>query len=296
MTAAVEVLHPGLLTLVQDLGRPGWAHVGVGRCGAADAGALRLANRLVGNAEGAAGLEVLLGGLRVRVHGAATLALAGAPAPAWLDDVPVGAHAPLEVRDGAVLRLDAPARGLRTYLAVRGGVDVEPVLGSRSTDRLAGLGPPPLAAGDVLPVGPAPRAWPPVDVAPVGPWPREVVLPVVAGPHAGWFVDGVARLWGGAAGRARAVHGYTASPDSDRVAVRLDGPRVVRLARREGAELAPAGLVPGAVQVPPDGRPVVFGVDHPVTGGYPVVAVVRSAALGLLGQVRPGEHVRFVRG
>ena len=132
-------LDPGLLTLVQDLGRPGWAHIGVGRSGAADAGALRLANRLVANDEGAAGLEVLLGGLRLRAVGDVTVALTGAPGPAWLDGRPVGARggAGAAVGRGAAARHRRPS-GLRTYVAVRGGIDVPPVLGSRSTDQLAG--------------------------------------------------------------------------------------------------------------------------------------------------------------
>src|SRR6478609_6786525 len=287
MTAAIEVVEPGLLTLVQDLGRPGWAHVGVGRSGAADAGALRLANRLVANDEGAAGLEVLLGGLRLRARGDLTVALTGARCPAWLDDRPVGHEAVLEVPAGAELRLGTVAVGVRTYVAVRGGVDVPAVLGSRSTDQLAGLGPEPLAAGDLLPIGPAPDSWPLVDVAPVHAWPDRFELPVVPGPHADWFDDAVARL---------VREEYHVTPATNRVAVRLSGPAIPRTPERAGRELPSEGLVVGAVQVPPDGQPVVFSVDHPVTGGYPVAAVVRRHALGLLGQLRPGDPVRFVRG
>lgn len=284
----LEVVDPGVLTLVQDLGRPGWAHVGVGRSGAADAAALRLANRLVANPDGAAGLELLMGGLRVRARGPVTVALAGAPAPAWVGGVRVGMHAPVEVPDGAEVRVGPPERGLRTYLAVRGGLDVVPVLGSRATDRLGGIGPAPLAAGDVLPVGPPPSEGPPVDVAAVRPWPEGPRrLPVVPGPHADWFEGGIDAVCG--------ADGFRVTPSSDRVALRLAGPRVARVPGREGAELPSLGLVPGAVQVPPDGLPVVFGVDHPVTGGYPVVAVVRASALGVVAQVRPGEPVRFVR-
>lgn len=287
-SSAVEVVEPGVLTLVQDLGRPGWAHVGVGRSGAADVAALRLANRLVANTEGAAGLELLMGGLRLRARGPLTVACAGAPAPVRVGGVPVGMHAPVEVPAGAEVRIGAPTSGLRTYLAVRGGVDVPPVLGSRATDRLGGIGPAPLAAGDVLPVGAPPSGWPPVDVAPVRPWPDGPWrLPVLPGPHADWFDGGPDALCG--------ADGFRVTPSSDRVALRLDGPRVVRVPARADAELPSAGLVPGAVQVPPDGLPVVFGVDHPVTGGYPVVAVVRTSALGALAQVRPGEPVRFVR-
>ena len=285
MTPTIEVIEPGLLTLVEDLGRPGWAHIGVGRSGAADAAALRLANRLVANDEGAAGLEVLLGGLRLRARGDLTVALTGGRGPAWLDGRPVGHEAVLEVRDGAELRLGTVDVGLRTYVAVRGGIDVPPVLGSRSTDQLAGLGPAALAAGDVLPVGPAPQDWPLVDVAPLRP--ERLELPIVPGPHADWFDDPLTRLCAAL---------FRVTPATNRVAVRLAGPAVRRTAEREGRELPSEGLVVGAVQIPPDGQPVVFSVDHPVTGGYPVVAVVRRHALGRLGQLRPGDPVRFAPG
>ncbi|KQY24144.1 allophanate hydrolase [Cellulomonas sp. Root485] len=284
---ALEVLEPGLLTLVEDLGRPGWAHIGVGRSGAADAGALRLANRLVANDEGAAGLEVLLGGLRVRAVGDVTVALAGARGPAWLDDRPVGHEAVLELRSGTELRLGTVTSGLRTYVAVRGGIDVPTVLGSRSTDQLAALGPGPVRAGDVLPVGAAPVGWPVVDLAPVAAPPDRVELPVVPGPHADWFEDVLARLQAGE---------WHVTPSTNRVAVRLTGPALARTPDATGRELPSEGLVLGAVQVPPDGQPVVFGVDHPVTGGYPVVAVVRRYAHGRLAQVRPGDRVSFVHG
>jgi biotin-dependent carboxylase-like uncharacterized protein len=276
-----------VLTVFGDVGRPGWGQVGVGRAGAADARSLRLANRLVANDEGAAGLEVLLGGLRLRAVGDLTVALAGASGPAWLDDRPVGHDAVLELRSGAELRLGTVTAGLRTYVAVRGGLDVPAVLGSRSTDQLAALGPEPLRAGDVLPVGAAPAAWPVVDLAPVPAGPDRVELPVVPGPHADWFDDALAHLQ---------TAEWRVTPATNRVAVRLSGPPLLRSPAAAGRELPSEGLVPGAVQVPPDGQPVVFGVDHPVTGGYPVVAVVRRAAHGRLGQVRPGDPLWFVRG
>ena len=288
MTGAIEIVDPGLLSLVQDQGRPGWAHIGVGRSGAADAGALRLANRLVANDERAAGLEVLLGGLRLRAHGDLTVAVTGAPGPVWVDGRPVGRAAVLELPGGAELRVGSVVAGLRAYVAVRGGVDVPAVLGSRSTDQLAALGPAPLAVGDVLPVGPPPEGWPLVDVAPVPAWPDRVTLPVAPGPNADWFDDPLVRLCG--------ADEYRVTPATNRVAVRLDGPVLTRTDTFTGREMPSAALVVGAVQVPPDGRPVVFGVDHPVTGGYPVAAVVRRNAHGLLGQLRPGDAVRFVRG
>ena len=280
--AVVEVLAPGPLTLVQDRGRPGLAAVGVGRSGAADAGALRLANRLVGNAPGAAGLEVLLGGLVLRFPAGGVVALAGAEVPADVDGVPIAPHAATRVPPGGVLRTGTATRGLRLYLAVRGGLDVPPVLGSRAADRLAGLGPAAPGAGDVLPVGAevvdAAQPWadPPRD------WPDTAVLRVTPGPRADWFAPGAFdRLLG-----AR----YAVTPASDRVALRLDGPPVGRADR---GELPSEPLVPGAVQVPPDGRPVVFGADHPVTGGYPVLAVVEPRSRDLAAQLRPGDPVAF---
>lgn len=280
----IEVVDPGVLTLVEDLGRPGWAHVGVGRAGAADSGALRLANRLVANPQDAAGLEVLLGGLRLRATSPHTLAVTGAPGPVWVDGTPVAHNAVLELSAGASLQVGTSTVGLRSYVAVRGGIAVPRVLGSRSTDQLAGIGPAPLRAGDLLPVGEAPADWPVVDLVATRAWPAQVVLPVLAGPQVDWFDDGLATL---------CAEPYTVTPATNRVALRLAGTAIRRRADRE---LPSAGLVPGAVQVPPDGQPVVFGVDHPVTGGYPVLAVVRARALDLLGQVRPGEPVRFVVG
>ena len=277
----IEILDPGVLTLVQDAGRPGWAHIGVGRSGAADRASFHLANRLVANDEGAAALEVLLGGLRLRARHPVTVAVAGAPGPVWVDGTPVAHNAVLELAAGAELRVGTSATGLRSYVAVRGGIAVPPVLGSRSTDQLAGIGPAPLRAGDVLPVGVAPVQWPVVELAPEPAWPTRVVLPVAPGPQEPWFDDGLGLLCAGE---------YTVTPATNRVALRLSGTTIPR--RRTG-ELPSAGLVPGAVQIPPDGQPVVFGVDHPVTGGYPVLAVVRGRALDLLGQVRPGETLSF---
>ncbi|GIG35973.1 urea amidolyase family protein [Cellulomonas pakistanensis] len=278
----IEVLAPGPSTLVQDRGRPGLASVGVGRSGAADAGALRLANRLVGNAPDAAGLEVLLGGLVVAFPAGGVVALAGAEVPADVDGVPVAPHAATRVPPGGVLRTGTASRGVRLYVAVRGGLAVPPVLGSRAADRLAGIGPAPLRAGDVLPVGTdvldAAQPW----ADPSRSWPEPVVLRVSPGPRADWCAPG-------ALDRLVAAR-YVVSPASDRVALRLDGPPVERLDR---GELPSEPLVPGAVQVPPDGRPVVFGADHPVTGGYPVLAVVEPRSRDLAAQLRPGDAVTF---
>jgi KipI family sensor histidine kinase inhibitor len=283
--AVVEVLAPGVLTLVQDAGRPGLAAVGVGRSGAADRGALRLANRLVGNRADAAVLEVLLGGTELTFPAGGVVALAGAEVPAWVGARPVAPHTATRVPPGGVLRLGHATRGLRVTVAVRGGVAVPPVLGSRAADQLSGIGPAPLRAGDVLPVGAAvqdaaqpwpdpPRAWPAAG--------EPVVLRVRPGPRLDRFPAGVLdRL---------CATPWTVTPASNRVAVRLDGPPLPRLDR---GELPSEPLVPGAVQVPPDGLPVVFGADHPVTGGYPVPAVVEAASVDAAAQLRPGDAVRF---
>jgi biotin-dependent carboxylase-like uncharacterized protein len=278
----LTVLAPGPRATVQDAGRPGYAAVGVPASGAADRRAHDLANRLVGNAPGAATVEATAGGLRVRADRTLLVAVTGAELPVDVDGRPAPRNAPLTLRAGAVLGLGVPARGLRAYLAVRGGVAVPPVLGSRSTDALSGLGPAPLAAGDRLPVGELAAAEPLVDVAPVAPLPDRPVLRVLPGPRRDWLTEAA---W---AALREAV--WTVTADSDRVGLRLAGPRLDRA--RDG-ELPSEGLVPGAVQVPPDGAPVLFLADHPVTGGYPVLAVVVTPDLPLAAQLRPGDTLRF---
>jgi biotin-dependent carboxylase-like uncharacterized protein len=279
----LRVESGGALTLVQDLGRPGHAALGVTRSGAADRGALRLANRLVANAEDAAGLEVTLGGLRLRAVRDLVVAVTGARTPVDIDDRGADMHAPVVLRASQVLALGVPSEGLRTYVAVRGGVDVRPVLGSRSRDTLAGLGPEPLREGDVLAVGQAPGRPPSVDLAPVAA-PGSARLRVVLGPRDDWFDDAEALLQGE----------WEVTADSDRVGLRLRRPGAGPLLTRiDDAELASEGVVRGAVQVPPGGEPVLFLADHPVTGGYPVVAVVVDADTDRVAQLRPGERLRF---
>jgi len=287
----LEVLATGPLTLVEDLGRPGLADAGVGRSGAADPTAYLLGLRLVGHlldphepSEPApASLEVTLGGLSVRAHGDLLAALTGAPCPADVDGRPVPHGAPVALVDGAVLTLGVPAAGLRTWLAVRGGVTVTPVLGSRATDTLARVGPPLPGAGDLLPIGPPPATFPVVEVAPQPSLTDgEVVLDVGPGPRAGWCdLTGVDET------------SWAVSSRSNRVGIRLEGNTIQRLPAYADRELPSEGMVPGAVQVPPGGEPVVFLADHPVTGGYPVVAVLTSRAIALAAQLRPGQRVRL---
>ncbi len=278
---SLQVRGVGASVLVQDLGRPGWAHLGVPRSGALDLPAAALAQRLVGNEPSAAGLEVLLGGLEVGADDAVWVAVTGAPCQVEVDGRSREFAAPVRLPAGGTLKLGRPATGLRSYVAVAGGVAVEPVLGSRSTDTLGRVGPPPVAVGDVLPVGTTSGSPAAVDATrPPAPGP----LRLQPGPRAD-RIDG------------DAVHllcrtSYTVSPDSDRIGLRLVGDPLP-LARSE--ELPSEGMVLGAVQVPPDGRPVVFLADHPTTGGYPVVAVVDEADLWQCAQLRPGEPVRFTR-
>ena len=280
---ALQVLATGPLALLQDRGRPGLADVGVGRSGAADRAAFGLGARLLGQDLDRAAIEVTLGGLAVRALGDLWLALTGAPTPAAVDGVGVGYAAPFAIRAGQTLRLGRPEAGLRSYLSVRGGLAVPAVLGSRATDTLSGVGPAPLTVGEVLPVGPAPADFPGVDVAPVAPpGAGPVTVRVTPGPRADWLADP----------EALAGTEWTVSARSDRVGVRLEGEPLARHPARRDTELPSEGVVLGAVQVPPGGEPVVFLADHPVTGGYPVVAVVRDDDVDLLAQVLPGQRVR----
>lgn len=276
---SIEVLDPGRYALVEDLGRPGYAHLGVAPSGALDTLSLKLANRLAGNAEGAAGIEALLGGLSVRFTAAATAAVTGPAVDVRVDGRPVGSHAPVPVRAGQTLSVGTPSTGLRCYLAVSGGIVVEEVLGSRSRDVLSGIGPAPLRGGDVLPLG-EPGIPAGADVVVPAPAPGELVVPVTPGPRDDWFADPAAGLsaW------------WTVTAESNRVGLRLDG---TPLRRVTDGELPSEGVVTGSIQVPPNGLPVVFLADHPTTGGYPVAAVVRTGALSALAQARPGTRVRF---
>ncbi|SDF60245.1 biotin-dependent carboxylase uncharacterized domain-containing protein [Lentzea fradiae] len=279
MSRSVTILRTGPQALVQDLGRPGNAHLGVPPSGAVDPHSLTLANRLVGNAETAACLELLLGGLTLRADASCTVAVTGPSTEVRVNDRLADSHQPVHLSRGDTLAVGTPRTGLRTYVAISGGIDVPAELGSRSTDLLSGIGPDPLNADDVLPLGtPGPAAG--ADVVPPHHAPHTLVVPIFLGPRDDWFEDAETQLRQGT---------WTVSDRSNRVGTRLNG---TRLSRRDG-EIPSEGMVTGAVQVPPDGQPVVFLNDHPTTGGYPVIGVVDRDHLRFLGQARPGTTVRF---
>jgi KipI family sensor histidine kinase inhibitor len=289
--AGIEILSVGLPVLFQDLGRSGQANQGISRSGAADRGALKMANRLVGNSPNAAALEVTLGGLAFRMRGRGVLAVAGAPAPVSIVSASgvrlTAPHAhPVALDDGDVVTLAAPPVGMRSYLAMRGGFAVAPVLGSAATDTLAQIGPAPLAAGDHVAicdaqVGSLVR----IDELPSVSLPRageEVVLDVVMGPRTDWFTES-------------AVESFLSQPwqvtaQSSRVGIRLAGEALERAITKE---LPSEATVHGAIQVPASGQPVLFLADHPLTGGYPVIANVAGYHLDLAGQIPVGARIRF---
>lgn len=301
MGGALTVLDPGASTAVQDLGRPGHGGIGVSASGAADRLSLRIGNRLVGNADGEAGLEIALTGARLRLDRGGRIALTGAPAEAA-----VGAGGswralamwrPIDVEAGAEIRVRSvgrAGRGCRTYLAVRGGIRVAPVLGSRSAHARTGVGPAPCRSGDVLPLGETGRvgracAADRGALVELERWVFRRTLRATPHPHADLL--GEASL-----ARLAAVE-WTVSPDSDRVGLRLVPPRHAPPhppAPAAGAGSLPTeAMAPGFIQAPPGGTPVLLGPDCAPTGGYPVLAGVISADLDAAGQLRPGDRVRF---
>ncbi|MGB4777111.1 carboxyltransferase domain-containing protein [Microbacterium sp.] len=315
---SLRVIDAGLQSLVEDEGRHGVAGMGVGESGAAVRSAFRHANRLVGNRPGAAVVELAHGGFAVEAIEPAVLAITGAErngritGPYGTRKVP---HArPFRLSAGERLTLAAPSRGLRSILGIRGGIDAPAVLGSRSRDTLASLGPEPLAAGDELATGSeslgvvgAPEPVP--DARPLPAPGDDVVLRVVLGPRDDWFsaealasftgqlFSGAAAPWGERVrlGDARLSHqSWEVTPRSDRVGVRLAGAALQRAVEYAGRELPSEGMVLGAIQVPPDGQPVLFLADRPLTGGYPVIAVVHDDDIDLAAQLSPGCRVRFV--
>jgi KipI family sensor histidine kinase inhibitor len=299
----LRILNPGAQSLIQDLGRRGYGPLGVSAAGALDRASLRRANRLVGNTPSAAGIESVNGGLTVEAVGDQVIAVAGAPttltvqSPSWVDSeesnddgagpgaqrtVPMAA--PFALLDGEVLTLGAPESGFRNYVAIRGGVDVPEVLGSRSADTMSGIGPAPLVIRQVLAAGDATEstAVGSPELQPDFPGTGVTVLDVVPGPRADWFDQ--------PALDSLCEQEWLVTPQSNRVGMRLDGTPLER--SREG-ELPSEGTMAGALQIPPAGLPVLFLADHPITGGYPVIGVVRDEHLDRAAQVPIGGRIRF---
>lgn len=279
MSLVIE--HPGVRALLQDRGRPGLAALGVSPSGAFDRRALRQGNALLGNDDQAAAIELLLGGLALLATEDHTVAVTGAVGPLTVDGRQIAHGRAVPLRRGQRLEVGTATSGLRVYVAVAGGFRAEAELASLSTDTLSGLGPAPLAAGDELVVGPAPRV-PDLQDVPALTRAGTVTLDVVLGPRDDWFTD--------AAVRTLLSAGWAVTSSSDRIGVRLHGPS---LERATEAELPSEPCVRGSIQVAADGWPIVFGPDHPVTGGYPVIAVVVDAHTDRLAQARPGDIIRL---
>jgi biotin-dependent carboxylase-like uncharacterized protein len=268
----IRVLSPGFLSTCQDLGRPGYAHLGISASGAADALSLRWGNRLVGNPEGAAALEMTLVGGAFEFASAATVALTGSEFAAGVEWCSA-----FDLKAGDVLRIGPTQAGARCYLCVRGGFSVPLVLGSSSTHVLTamgGCGGRGLRKGDVLKVGqravrPALRGRFPLPV-------RREILRVTDGPQRSWFTSGIDGT------------SYRVAEDSNRMGLRLEGPNL-----EAARELLTEGVSLGAIQVPRGGQPIITFVEHQTTGGYPKIANVISADLCAVGQLRPRDQVRF---
>jgi antagonist of KipI len=283
----IRIVDPGPQTTVQDLGRVGHLRYGIPPSGPLDVRAFVIANRLVGNADGAAALEATVLGPRFTVETACAIAVTGADAPVTINGAAAEAWTTLPLAAGDAVRIGAARAGVRVYVAFAGGLDVPPVLGSRATylrGRLGGLQGRSLKRDDVLrsfPVTPPPIRRLPESAIP--PLEREPEIRVVLGPQADRFTaEGVAAFLGGA---------YEMLPQSDRMGARLSGPRI---AHARGHDIISDGIALGSVQVPGDGQPIVLLVDRQSTGGYTKVATVGSFDIGRIGQVKPGYRLRFL--
>ncbi len=287
--SVIQVQSPGLLTTVQDLGREGFGPLGVSPSGAADAISLRLGNHLVGNAEGAAALEMtLLGGTFLFPHGA-IISLTGSDFPATLDGSPLSLWTSFEVKPGQTLRVGSTRSGARSYLCVQGGIIVKPFLGSASTHLLSGLGGHqgrPLRKGDALQIGPATASFRKKSITPQALQhlsPRKA-LRVTPGPQSDWFPESSRQLFYKSA--------YRVAEDSNRMGLRLEGQHI---AQRSSGEMITEGVSIGAVQIAAGGLPIILFVEQQTTGGYAKIANVISADLHSLGQLRPRDEIRFER-
>ncbi|HXE66439.1 MAG TPA: biotin-dependent carboxyltransferase family protein [Rhodanobacteraceae bacterium] len=286
----IEVVKSGLLTTLQDAGRSGYAHLGIGRSGAFDAPALRIANALCGNPPDACALEVTLLGPTLRFRDDAWLAVTGAPIPLRIDGAERPTWAPVFAAAGSKIELGAMRSGCRSYLAVRGGFDVAPVLGSRSTDVNAQLGPlmgRPLRTGDILKTQAAASAtsnpvnWR-LDPRPWFPEEPVATLRLLPGSHFDRLKETSRKLLFSKI--------FVVQADSNRAGLRLSGPK---LEFDEPVEMVSEGCVPGILQLPPSGQPIAFGPECPVSGGYPRIGQVAAGDIPRLAQRRPGDALRF---
>lgn len=287
------VLAAPMPALFQDLGRLGQTGQGVSASGALDQAALKAANRVVGNAAATACLEITFGGFSFESSGRATIALAGAPCPVTVRDragssFEAATCQPIPLETGDVVTLGHPPKGMRSYLAVRGGFEVKPVLGSAATDTLAVVGPPPVSTGAVLPISEpaAPMESVSLDELPFAKLPAAgdtVTLDIVVGPRTDWFTE--------AALDQLCNQDWLVTPQSNRVGIRLAGE--TPLERIDRAELPSEGTATGAIQVPHSGQPVLFLADHPLTGGYPVIGTVAEYHVDLAGQIPVNAKIRF---
>ncbi|HUZ74720.1 MAG TPA: biotin-dependent carboxyltransferase family protein [Stellaceae bacterium] len=284
MTAALDIIAPGPLTTAQDGGRTGWLRYGVPGSGALDRRALAVANVLVGNLPDAGALEMTLAGGTFAVRGSALrIALAGADMPLAIDGEAASRDRSYTLVPGAVIRVGAARNGARAYLAVAGTFAIAPVFGSVSTHRRAGIGGidgGALKAGMVLPAAGPPPSGP--ELRFTGEMPPSARIRIVLGPQDDYFTAAALATLGEAA--------FTVTPQADRMGLRLAGPP---LAHAKGFNIVSDAIAPGSIQVPGDGQPIVLLADRQTTGGYPKIATVISADLPALGQMRPGDSIRF---
>ena len=285
---ALRVIKPGMLTTIQDAGRWGYQSRGVPVAGPMDSVSLRLANALVGNARGAAGLEITLLGPELEFEDERVIAIAGAEFDVTLDGKVVALHAPFIVSSGSHLRFGMRRRGARAYLAVTGGIATEAVLGSRATHVISAMGGVdgrPLRAGDAVPLGPTTHLQGTAHAsAPIVPLPdRGARVRVMPGPQADYFAADALDVLQSSP--------YTIGQQSDRMGFRLEGPR---LTHARGADVISGATPLGVLQVPASGQPILLMADRQTTGGYPKIATVITADIPIAGQLGPGDSISFV--
>lgn len=287
-----RVLSTGPQMLLQDRGRPGLGHLGVASSGAFDRMSAARANHAVGNSPDAPVLEILVGGAEIATTDSAHVILTGMRTTITVTggdgtQRTYYSNTIIDLEPDDSLQIHPADSGLRGYLAVRGGFDAQPVLGSVATDVMSALGSAPVHRGDLLAVGSQidDMAWWPLLRELPTLWHSTAIheLDVIAGPRSDWFTDEALTNF--------SSQTYTVRSDSNRIGIRLDGGAPLTRSRED--ELASEGTVRGAIQVPPNGMPIIFGPDHPVTGGYPVIGVLSSRSSDHSAQLAPGDHVRF---